>query len=53
MGRSTKTRSLAISCDRPATGSDAVSQYAPPVRDVFASRDRVPDAYRWPEGARA
>jgi alpha-glucuronidase len=34
-----------IGFDRTATGSDAVSQYAPAVRDRFASRDRVTDDY--------
>jgi len=34
---------LGIGFDRTATGSDAVSQYFPPVRDRFASRDSVPD----------
>jgi len=29
--------------DRTATGSDALRQYAPPVRNRFASRDSVPD----------
>jgi len=29
--------------DRTASGSDAVRQYAPPVRNRFASRDSVPD----------
>jgi len=29
--------------DRTATGSDAVSQYFPPLRQRFASRDSVPD----------
>jgi len=31
--------------DRTATGSNAVSQYAPPVRDRFASLERVTDDY--------
>ena len=31
--------------DRTATGTNAVSQYAPPVRDRFASLDRVTDDY--------
>jgi alpha-glucuronidase len=35
---------LGIGFDRTATGSDAVSQYAPPVRDRFANRDSVPEA---------
>ena len=34
-----------IGFDRTATGSNAVSQYAPPVRDRFASLERVPDDY--------
>ena len=34
-----------IGFDRTATGSDAVSQYAAPVRDRFASLDRVTDDY--------
>jgi alpha-glucuronidase len=34
-----------IGFDRTATGSDAVSQYAPAVRDRFASLDRVTDDY--------
>jgi alpha-glucuronidase len=32
-----------IGFDRTASGSNAVAQYAPPVRDVFASLDRVSD----------
>ena len=31
--------------DRTATGTNAVSQYAPPIRDRFASLDRVTDDY--------
>ncbi len=34
-----------IGFDRTATGSDAVAQYAPPVRDEFASLDRCPEKY--------
>jgi len=34
-----------IGFDRTATGSGAVSQYFPPVRDVFASLERVPERY--------
>ena len=34
-----------IGFDRTATGSNAVSQYAPEVRDRFASLDRVTDDY--------
>jgi alpha-glucuronidase len=34
-----------IGFDRTTTGSDAVSQYAPPVRDRFNSLDRVPEEY--------
>ena len=34
-----------IGFDRTATGSNAVSQYAPPVGDRFASLDRVTDDY--------
>jgi alpha-glucuronidase len=34
---------LGLGFDRTATGSDAVAQYFPPVRDVFASRDSVPE----------
>jgi alpha-glucuronidase len=34
-----------IGFDRTATGSDAISQYAPPVGDRFASLDRVDDDY--------
>jgi alpha-glucuronidase len=34
-----------IGFDRTATGSDAVSQYAPPVAEVFGLRDRVPEEY--------
>lgn len=35
--------SLAVGFDRTATGSNAVAQYFPPVRDRFASRATVPD----------
>jgi alpha-glucuronidase len=34
---------LGIGFDRTATGSDAVSQYFPPLRQRFASRDAVPE----------
>jgi alpha-glucuronidase len=34
-----------IGFDRTASGSNAVSQYAPAVRDVFSRLDRVPEAY--------
>ncbi|HVE36147.1 MAG TPA: alpha-glucuronidase family glycosyl hydrolase [Gemmatimonadaceae bacterium] len=34
---------VGLGFDRTATGSDAVAQYSPPVRDVFASRDSVPE----------
>ena len=34
-----------VGFDRTATGTNAVSQYAPPVRDRFASLDRVGDDY--------
>jgi alpha-glucuronidase len=34
---------VAVGFDRTATGSDAVAQYAPPVRARFASRATVPD----------
>jgi alpha-glucuronidase len=34
-----------IGFDRTATGSNAVSQYAPPVRDELASLERVPEKY--------
>jgi alpha-glucuronidase len=34
-----------IGFDRTASGSNAVSQYAPDVRDVFGRLDRVPEAY--------
>jgi alpha-glucuronidase len=36
--------SLGIGFDRTATGSNAVAQYFPPVRDRFASRTTVPDS---------
>jgi alpha-glucuronidase len=34
-----------IGFDRTATGSDAVAQYAPPVRDELASLERIPERY--------
>ena len=34
-----------IGFDRTATGSDAVAQYAPPVRDELASLERIPEKY--------
>jgi alpha-glucuronidase len=34
-----------IGFDRTATGSDAVAQYFSPVRELFAERARVPDAF--------
>jgi alpha-glucuronidase len=34
-----------IGFDRTATGSDAVAQYFPPVRDLFASLERCPEKY--------
>ena len=34
-----------IGFDRTASGSDAVSQYFPPVRDRFASLEKVPEEY--------
>jgi alpha-glucuronidase len=34
-----------IGFDRTATGSDAVSQYFPPVRALYGSLDRVPEPY--------
>jgi len=34
-----------IGVERTAAGSNAVSQYAPPVADVFASLDKIPDKY--------
>lgn len=37
--------SAGIGFDRTATGSDAVGQYFAPVRDVFGSLERVPEAY--------
>lgn len=37
--------STGIGFDRTATGSNAVAQYFPPVRDRFASRDSVPEEY--------
>jgi len=36
---------MGIGFDRTTTGSDAVSQYAPPVRDRFNSLARVPQEY--------
>jgi alpha-glucuronidase len=36
--------SLGIGFDRTPTGSDAVSQYFPPVRDRYADRETVPDS---------
>ena len=40
--------SAGIGFDRTASGSNAVAQYAPPVRDRFASRDSVPlDLLLW------
>lgn len=38
-----KADSLGIGFDRTATGSNAVSQYAPQVRDIFASRTACPE----------
>jgi alpha-glucuronidase len=35
---------LGIGFDRTATGSNAVEQYAPPVRDRYANRATVPDS---------
>jgi alpha-glucuronidase len=35
--------SAGLGFDRTAAGSDAVSQYFPPLRQAFASRDSVPD----------
>jgi alpha-glucuronidase len=34
-----------IGFDRSATGSNAVEQYAPPLRDLYGSVDRVPEQY--------
>ncbi|HET7371843.1 MAG TPA: alpha-glucuronidase family glycosyl hydrolase [Gemmatimonadaceae bacterium] len=34
---------LGLGFDRTAAGSNAVAQYFPPVRDLFASRDSVPE----------
>ncbi len=34
-----------IGFDRTATGSNAVEQYFPPVKQVFASRELIPDKY--------
>jgi alpha-glucuronidase len=36
--------SLGVGFDRTATGSNAVAQYFPPVRDRYASRETVPDS---------
>src|SRR5205823_345017 len=36
---------VGIGFDRTSSGSDAVSQYFAPVRDGFANRDAVPDAF--------
>jgi alpha-glucuronidase len=36
--------SLGVGFDRTATGSNAVAQYYPPVRDRYASRATVPDS---------
>jgi alpha-glucuronidase len=36
--------SIGIGFDRTGSGSNAVSQYAPPVRDRYASRATVPDS---------
>jgi len=36
--------SLGLGFDRTATGSNAVAQYFPPVRDRYASRTTVPDS---------
>jgi alpha-glucuronidase len=35
---------VAIGFDRTSSGSNAVEQYSPPVRDRFASRETVPDS---------
>jgi alpha-glucuronidase len=35
---------IGLGFDRTATGSNAVSQYFPPVRDLYGSRATVPDA---------
>lgn len=37
--------SIGIGFDRTATGSDAVAQYFPPVRDRFANLATVPDSF--------
>jgi alpha-glucuronidase len=34
-----------IGFDRTATGSNAVSQYAPPVAALFANREEIPDKF--------
>jgi alpha-glucuronidase len=34
-----------IGFDRTATGSNAVSQYAPPVAALFANREKIPDEF--------
>ena len=39
-----KVDSLGIGFDRTATGSNAVAQYAPPVRDRYGSLSTVPDS---------
>jgi alpha-glucuronidase len=36
---------VGIGFDRTASGSNAVAQYFPPLRDLFASRERVPEKY--------
>jgi alpha-glucuronidase len=36
---------LGIGFDRTSTGSNAVAQYFPPIRELFASRSSVPDTY--------
>ncbi|HET8655672.1 MAG TPA: alpha-glucuronidase family glycosyl hydrolase [Longimicrobiaceae bacterium] len=40
-----KADTLGVGFDRTATGSDAVAQYFPPLRERFASRDSVPEKY--------
>ena len=37
--------SMGIGFDRTPTGSDATGQYFPPLRDVYADPDRIPEAY--------
>lgn len=51
---------LGIGFDRTASGSNAVEQYAPPLREQFADRDSVPDELllwfhrvRWDERMRS